>query len=82
MRKPKMPPGIVNAVRWHHDPDSADQSDLMLDIVHVANGLCLMTGIGVGRDGQRPQPCGAVVNRLGLASGDLEKVAGQTLRDY
>jgi putative nucleotidyltransferase with HDIG domain len=73
-----LPPGIVNAVRWHHDPDSAAQSDLMLDIVHTANGLCLMTGIGVGRDGQGHQPCGAVVKRLGLASGDLEKVAGQT----
>jgi len=75
-----LPPGIVNAVRWHHDPESAEQSDLMLDIVHVANGLCLMAGIGVGRDGLRHQPCGAVVKRLGLASGHLEKVAGQTVQ--
>jgi HD-like signal output (HDOD) protein len=75
-----LPPGIVNAVRWHHDPESAWKSDLMLDIVHVANGLCLMTGIGVGRDGLRHQPCAAAVERLGLASGHLEKLAGQTLQ--
>ncbi len=75
-----LPPGIVNAVRWHHDPESADQSDLMLDIVHVANVLCLMIGIGVGRDGLQHQPCGAVVKRLGLASHHLEKVASQTLQ--
>jgi HD-like signal output (HDOD) protein len=75
-----LPSGIVNTVRWHHDPESALQSDLMLDIVHVANGLCLMTGIGTARDGLPSQPCGAVVERLGLAAGDLEKVAGQTLQ--
>jgi putative nucleotidyltransferase with HDIG domain len=75
-----LPMGIVNAVRWHHDPESAEQSDLMLDIVHVANVLCLMIGIGVGRDGLQHQPCGAAVERLGLASGHLEKVASQTLQ--
>lgn len=75
-----LPPGIVNTVRWHHDPESADQSDLMLDIVHVANVLCLMIGIGVGRDGLQHQPCGAVVERLGLTADNLEKVASQTMQ--
>jgi len=75
-----LPPGIVNAVRWHHDPDSADQGDLTLDIVHVANVLCLMIGIGVGRDGLQHQPSAAVIDRLGLAPGHLEKVASQTLQ--
>jgi putative nucleotidyltransferase with HDIG domain len=75
-----LPPDIVNAVRWHHDPESADQSDLMLDIVHVANVLCLMIGIGVGRDGLQHQPSGVVVERLGLASHHLEKVASQTMQ--
>lgn len=75
-----LPSNIVEAVRWHHDPESAEQSDLMLDIVHVANVLCLMIGIGVGRDGLQHQPCGAVIERLGLASHHLEKVASQTLQ--
>jgi len=75
-----LPPDIVNAVRWHHDPDSADQSDLMLDVVHVANVLCLMIGIGVGRDGLQHQPSAAVVERLGLTSHHLEKVASQTMQ--
>jgi putative nucleotidyltransferase with HDIG domain len=75
-----LPPDIVNAVRWHHDPESADKSDLMLDIVHVANVLCLMIGIGVGRDGLQHQPSSMVVDRLGLATHHLEKVASQTLQ--
>ena len=75
-----LPPDIVNAVRWHHDPDSADQSDLMLDIVHVANVLCLMIGIGAGRDGLQHQPSATVAERLGLTSHHLERVASQTLQ--
>jgi len=75
-----LPSNIVNAVRWHHNPDSAEHSDPMLDIVHVANVLCLMIGIGVGRDGLQHQPSGAAVARLGLAPGHLEKVASQTMQ--
>ncbi len=75
-----LPPDIVNTVRWHHDPESADQSDMMLDIVHVANVLCLMIGIGVGRDGLQHQPSGVVIERLGLETHHLEKVASQTMQ--
>ena len=52
----------------------------MLDIVHVANMLCLMIGIGVGREGLNYQPSAAVVKRLGLETSHLEKVASQTLQ--
>ena len=75
-----LPGNIVNAVRWHHDPEAAEMTDPMLDIVHVANVLCIMIGIGVGRDGLRHEPSQVVVKRLGLESHHLEKVADQTMR--
>lgn len=75
-----LPADIVNAVRWHHTPESADKMDAMLDIVHVANVLCLMIGIGAGRDGLQYKPSEAVIERLGLGSYHLEKVASQTLQ--
>lgn len=75
-----LPPVIVNAVRWHHSPESADRADKMLDIIHVANVLCLMIGIGVGRDGLQYLPSEEVVERLGLAPIHLEKVASQVLQ--
>jgi putative nucleotidyltransferase with HDIG domain len=75
-----LPSDIVNAVRWHHTPESADKIDTMLDIVHVANVLCLMIGIGAGSDGLQYQPSEVVVERLGLESYHLEKVASQTLQ--
>lgn len=75
-----LPPEIVNAVRWHHTPDHADQPNTILDIVHVANFMSMMIGIGVGRDGLQHQPCAAVSERLGLELFHLEKVASQTIQ--
>jgi putative nucleotidyltransferase with HDIG domain len=75
-----LPPVIVNAVRWHHSPESADSTDMMLDIIHVANVLCLMIGIGVGRDGLQYRPSEEVVERLGLKPFHLERVASQVLQ--
>jgi putative nucleotidyltransferase with HDIG domain len=75
-----LPEGIVHAVRWHHEPEKAERVDRMLDVVHVANMLCLMIGIGVGREGLHYQPSPVVTARLGLTTAHLEKVASQTLQ--
>ena len=75
-----LPSEIVNAVRWHHDPEAAGQASTMLDIVHVANFMSLMIGIGIGRDGLQHQPSVEVSKRLGLEPGHLEKVASQTMQ--
>ena len=75
-----LPQDIVHAVRWHHRPESAERDDTMLDIVHVANVLCLMIGIGSGRDGLQHTPSKAVTNRLGLGPHHLEMVASQTMQ--
>jgi putative nucleotidyltransferase with HDIG domain len=74
-----LPSEIVSAVRWHHDPDAADETSTLIDIVHVANVLCLMIGIGVGREGLQYRPSPVVTKRLGIKSVHLEKVASHTL---
>ncbi|MGD2187872.1 MAG: HDOD domain-containing protein [Desulfobacterales bacterium] len=75
-----LPAEIVNAVRWHHAPENADLTSTMLDIVHVANFMSMMIGIGIGRDGLQHQPSVAVTERLGLEPYHLEKVASQTMQ--
>ncbi len=74
-----LPAEIVSAVRWHHDPDAADETSTLIDIVHVANVLCLMIGIGAGREGLQYRPSPEVTKRLGIKSVHLEKVASHTL---
>jgi putative nucleotidyltransferase with HDIG domain len=73
------PPELVHAVRWHHDPDRAPERGVMLDIVHVADMLCLMLGIGIGREGLGYRPATGATDRLGLRVADLESVASRTL---
>lgn len=73
------PETIVSAVRWHHDPDAADEPSNLIDIVHIANVLCLMIGIGIGREGLQYIPSEAATQRLGLKGEQLEMVAAQAI---
>jgi putative nucleotidyltransferase with HDIG domain len=74
------PKSLVSSVRWHHDPDDSEGPSTIIDLVHVANVLCLMIGIGVGREGLRYEPSPAATKRLGIKTRQLELVASQTLQ--
>ncbi len=75
-----LPESLVHAVRWHHNPVMAEVDCLTTDVVHVADMLCLMLGIGVGREGMQYQPSPVVTHRLGLKPFQLEKLASQTIQ--
>ena len=45
------PADLVNAVSWHHDPETCENHCTFSDIVHVANILGLMSGYGKGTNG-------------------------------
>jgi len=81
LHKWSFPVELVNAVRWHHDPDSCENSCILSDIVHVANAVGLMTGFGKGEEGIDIEPFGPVVDRLGLKANHLEAIAQQTLQE-
>lgn len=80
LRKWNLPENIVHAVRWHHDPDFAQKFHILADIVHIADVLCLMIGIGVGREGLRYKPSPGATKRLGVTNKHLEIVASKTLQ--
>jgi putative nucleotidyltransferase with HDIG domain len=80
LRKWSFPDEIVLAVRHHHEPDAADPKSSLADIVHIANVLCLMIGIGIGKEGLQYQPSELATQRLGLNQDQLEIVASQTLQ--
>lgn len=80
LRRWSFPPAMISAVRWHHDPDAAPKPNHMIDVVHVADVLCLMSGIGVGREGLQYRPSPTACERIGLSEEHLEKVASQTLQ--
>ena len=80
LEKWSLPAVLVSAVRWHHDPDRSDPTSALVDVVHIADVLCLMIGIGIGRDGLQYKPSQAAISRLGIRTAHLERVASRTLQ--
>lgn len=76
------PADLVNAVHWHHNPESCETQCVLSDIVHMANSLGLMTDRGNNGNGDRIEPDPEVTSRLGLKPSHLERLAEQTRNDY
>ena len=82
-----LPSRIVDVVRWHHRPDGFEGEPLAVDIVHVADALCLMSGIGTGTDGLNYRASEGSVARLAMTIHTSEAVVAkllngvETLRD-
>jgi putative nucleotidyltransferase with HDIG domain len=72
------PSELVSAVQWHHDPESCEESCNLSDIVHVANAMGVMTGIGNIDGDLALEHFGPVADRLGLSPEDLEEMTLQT----
>jgi len=73
LKKWKFPEVLENIVRYHHNPSEApEQSALQTSIVHVANIICQMAGIGIGGDGLYHTIDEAAVDRAGLTEKELE----------
>ena len=69
------PPEVINAVRWHHDPDSPEEPNSLVDIVYLSNVLCQATGIGVDEDAQQEELSPATLERLGVEFEQLEPIS-------
>jgi putative nucleotidyltransferase with HDIG domain len=77
----ELPEAIVRCIRWHHDPGELDTPDVFVDIVHLANCICLLMGIGLGEDGLYCRADDRVMQRHGLHEVDLEIIGAQMLTD-
>jgi len=73
------PAELINVVRWHLDPSRAPEDRHLVDLVHIADMICMMMGIGLGRDGLRYRPSADSLSRLGLGEEAIELTASRTL---
>ena len=67
-----MPEGYHIAVAYHHKPnelpEDKKQFQPLLDVVTVANNICLMLGIGLGADGLQAYMFPETIERLGITN--------------
>lgn len=68
------PENLVDAIRYHHDPERSKKNSQLTDIVHIADATCLMMGIGLGGDGLAYEFDQKALDRLGLSEPDMENL--------
>ncbi len=73
-----IPEGLYSPVRWHHSPDDCTPA-VTVDIVHVADSLCLTGGLGIGREGLQYRPSIKVMKRLSLKTETMEMIMSRTM---
>ncbi|MBN2403323.1 MAG: HDOD domain-containing protein [Spirochaetes bacterium] len=75
LTKWNFPQILRDIVRFHHEPENApNESKLLVSIVHIANTICLMGGIGVGSDGLYHQISEEAIKTIGLKDQELENL--------
>lgn len=77
----KLPEPIVSVCRWHHSPENVTTDDVRMavDLVHTADNLSMMAGIGTGSDGLNYRPSRDVNERMNLKTTVIEEVVCQVL---
>ena len=70
-----LPSDVINAVRWHHDPDSPDFSNLQMDVVYLANLLCQTPDTSGPAGGHAVELSPAVIDRLGIQLDQFETIS-------
>ncbi|HVN71029.1 MAG TPA: HDOD domain-containing protein [Desulfomonilia bacterium] len=71
-----IPSQLVLAIRHHHDPTDA-KGDVLAFIVHMADAVAMMSGIGAGIDGLLYKMHPDAMSILRLKSEDLSLIMGQ-----
>ncbi len=77
LEKWNLPLALVNCVRWHHEPLAQPEFSPLTGVVHVADVLCLMLGVGLGGDGLNYPLADGILDRLRLTEADFEETAAQ-----
>lgn len=75
----RFPEAIADCIRRHHDPEKAPVIVPALDLVHAADALCIMEGLGLGRDDLHYRLREASFVRLHLSQETIEKAVSRTV---
>lgn len=69
-----LPPVLVEAIRYHHQPNLLEPASKLADAVHVGDYLTMTMGFGLGADGLQYEFFDESLERLNLSPADLDQV--------
>ncbi|NPV28601.1 MAG: HDOD domain-containing protein [Firmicutes bacterium] len=72
-----LPVPLVEAIAFHHNPQLAKENQKLAALVHLADAICMMMGIGLGGDGLYYPLAPEALSLLGLESEDIEAIMGE-----
>ena len=75
-----LPSDVINAVRWHHDPDSPEAFDTQMDVVYLSNLLCQADDSSGQAGAQSIELSPAVIDRLGIQLSQFEAISEKVSR--
>ncbi|HOT43257.1 MAG TPA: HDOD domain-containing protein [Spirochaetota bacterium] len=69
------PPVLRSIVRFYQDPSASPPEHMLeVSIVHIANAICLMGGVGIGSDGLYHEIKDEAIKKTGLTQAELEEL--------
>jgi len=71
------PQDVVNAVRWHHNPERVQNANNEIDVVYLADLLCRAHENGGAGVAQPIDPSPVVMQRLGIKNEEIELISGK-----
>ena len=72
-----LPTALVEAVQYHHQPNEAETNKTLAYIVHLADAISGMLGVGLGNDGLMYTFEDNTLEVLGLSNEDVESVMSE-----
>lgn len=80
-KKWKLGNSLLMAIRFHHEPTASDSESPIPHIVHVADALAMMLGIGAGADGLHYAVQEDSMKICGLGENDIDAVIQELLSE-
>lgn len=78
-KKWNMPEQLVETISFHHSPEKSTLAPNLVAIVHLADAITMMMGIGIGLDGLAYNLSEDALNTLNLTIEDFENIVADSM---
>ena len=72
-----LPPDLVDAIGHHHTPETSNANLKLVSIVHIADAITMMMGVGLGLDGLAYNLSPIAIETLGLDEEEFHNIMSQ-----